>query len=552
MTESLRATAALVKGSREAAMKKTARLSRYADASRRASFIRTNRFAAFLFFTALLATILPARSLAQQKPAEKPTERNDDNIEGSWQGTLGSGAVKLHLIITLQKKPDGSYSGNLNNVDQNAILPIETATAHGDAVHFEVNKVGGVYEGVRIKADTIQGTWKQTGVVPQPLAFTRAGKLSETQPSPNSAAANSTAPAAHTPKPLTAPLDVVVPIAPTAFQADGKWHLAYELHVANLARWECAITRVEVVAAGAAHKSLASFSGADLAAIIIHPGQTASDASRIAPGSFAVLFLWVNVDKREEIPEAIRHRISSRIGDYPEALMFETPATAVDRRPVAAIAAPLRGDGWVAANGPSNTSIHRRALIPVDGHAYISQRFAIDWVELAANGTTHTGDAADNKNYRAYGAEILSVADGVVTEIKEGIPQNAPGANSRAVPITLETIGGNHVIVDIGEGRFALYAHMQPGSLRVKAGDKVKRGDVLGLIGNSGNSTEPHLHFHICNANSLLGCEGLPYAFTAFEAEPWEDKPTPHRTGAAPVRHEMEIPLEGDVVTFSP
>ena len=203
---------------------------------------------------------------------------------------------------------------------------------------------------------------------------------------------------------------------------------------------------------------------------------------------------------------------------------------------------------------------HRRALLPVNGRAYISQRFAIDWVELAANGTTHSGDAADNKNYRAYGAEILSVADGIVTETKDGIPQNSPGANSRAVPITMETIGGNHVIVDIGENRFALYGHLQPGSLRVKVGDKVKRGDVLGLVGNSGNSTEPHLHFHICNANSPLGCEGLPYAFASFASEEWEDKsetspssggPTPHRTGVAPTRHDLEIPLEGAVVKFS-
>ena len=75
------------------------------------------------------------------------------------------------------------------------------------------------------------------------------------------------------------------------------------------------------------------------------------------------------------------------------------------------------------------------------------------------------------------------MADGVVTETKDGIPQNVPGANSRAVPITLETVGGNHVIVDIGGGKFAFYAHMQPGSLRVKVGEHVKTGEVLGLWG---------------------------------------------------------------------
>ena len=527
----------------------------------RASFASTNRFPAFLFFVAVLAAIFPARALAQEKSAEKS---DDVDIAGKWEGALGAGAVKLHLVVTLEKKPDGNYSGNLNSVDQNAILPIESATIHGDAVHFEVKKVGGVYEGVRTTKNSIQGTWTQTGVVPQPLAFTRAAKSGETQTSSKSPASS----VAHTPKPLTAPLDVVVPIAPTAFQADGKWILAYELHVTNFARWECELTRVEVVAANAAHKSLANFSGADLGAMIVHPGQTSADPAKIGPGSFAVIFLWVAVDKREEVPESISHRISTKIGDYPEAMMVETPATAVDRRPVAVIGPPLRGEDWVAVNGPSNTSIHRRALIPVNGHGYISQRFAIDWVELAANGTTYTGDPADNKNYSAYGAEILSVADGVVTEIKDAIPQNSPGINSRAVPITMETIGGNHVIVDIGENRFAFYAHMQPGSLRVKVGDKVKRGDVLGLVGNSGNSTEPHLHFQICNASSPLGSEGLPYAFTSFESEEWDDKPetapqsgasqtapssgarAPHRTSAAPVRHELELPLEGAVVKF--
>ena len=68
------------------------------------------------------------------------------------------------------------------------------------------------------------------------------------------------------------------------------------------------------------------------------------------------------------------------------------------------------------------------------------------------------------------------------------------------VPITLETVGGNNVIMEIGDGLYAFYAHLQPGSLRVKVGDKVRRGQVLGLLGNSGNSSEPHLHFHICNA----------------------------------------------------
>jgi hypothetical protein len=143
------------------------------------------------------------------------------------------------------------------------------------------------------------------------------------------------------------------------------------------------------------------------------------------------------------------------------------------------------------------------------------------------------------------------VADGVVTEIKDGIPQNVPNAEKYAVPITLETIGGNHVIVDIGGGRFAFYAHMQPGSLRVKVGDHVKTGDVLGLVGNTGNSSEPHLHFDICDASSMLACEGLPYAFASFEVTgDASGEGAGMKTLSPPVTRTMEIPAEDEVVTL--
>jgi len=138
-----------------------------------------------------------------------------------------------------------------------------------------------------------------------------------------------------------------------------------------------------------------------------------------------------------------------------------------------------------------------------------------------------------------------------VTETKDGIPENVPGIDSRAVPITLETVGGNHVILDIGGGHFAFYAHLQPGSLRVKLGEKVRRGQVVGLVGNSGNSTEPHLHFHIENGSSPLGAEGLPYSLASFEVvgrgEGW--KPADAK-GPAEV-HKNEIPMENEVVNFS-
>ena len=256
----------------------------------------------------------------------------------------------------------------------------------------------------------------------------------------------------------------------------------------------------------------------------------------------AIVYMWVTLDGPARVPAGIEHKITVKAGRSQAEITAQCSRIAVGRE-IATIAAPLRGDNWQAGNGPSNSSGHRRTLIPIDGRARIAQRFAIDWVRQNADGKTFTGDPLDNKNYRAYGSEALAVADGTVTEIKDGIPENVPGENSRAVPITLETVGGNHVVLDIGHSRYAFYAHLQPGSLKVKLGDHVKRGQVLGLVGNSGNSTEPHLHFHLGDANSPLGSEGIPYALESFDAKP--------KAGAPLTKHKMEIPTEDEIVTFA-
>jgi murein DD-endopeptidase MepM/ murein hydrolase activator NlpD len=227
----------------------------------------------------------------------------------------------------------------------------------------------------------------------------------------------------------------------------------------------------------------------------------------------AIAFMWVTVDAGSAVPNTLRHRVTGRTQPVEGGVVRVSAA-----RPIV-LGPPLRGADWLAANGPANGSGHRRAIIPIEGRTPIAQRFAIDWVRFGPDRATFTGDRLDNKNYRAYGAEILAVADGVVTSIKDGIPENVPGPASRAVPITLETIGGNYVVLDLGGGRFAFYAHMQPGSVRVKAGDRVRRGRVLGLVGNSGNSTEPHLHFHLGASASPLGAEGIPYVIESFETQ---------------------------------
>jgi murein DD-endopeptidase MepM/ murein hydrolase activator NlpD len=344
--------------------------------------------------------------------------------------------------------------------------------------------------------------------VPQPLVFTRDAKPVTTPTATPTTTAD--APVTAAAFPLGLPLDLHVPMPPTPFLgSDGKTYLVHELHVTNMGARDFRLARVDVLAG---ETTIAGYEGGDLnSALSSRPG---SEDRRVLPaGRRSVVFFFIEVNPAS-VPASLRHRVT--IG---ELTVTGSPVTISTAKPIA-IAPPLKGEGWRAINGPGRDSGHRRALVPVEGGARIAQRFGIDFVKAGADGRTFIGDVKDNKGYHAYGVDALAVAEATVVAIKDGIPENVPGPASRAVPITLETVGGNYVVLDLGGGRFAFYAHLQPGSLRVKLGERVKTGQVLGLVGNSGNSTEPHLHFHISNGMSPLGSEGLPYAIVGRTGMP--------------------------------
>jgi hypothetical protein len=277
--------------------------------------------------------------------------------------------------------------------------------------------------------------------------------------------------------------------------------------------------------------------------------------TQIAGGARAYVYLWIPVDA-SRAPSSLRHRLTLQgVGRDTGVHVLEGTTIPVTRSAVA-ISPPVRGE-WAAFNGPSNQSAHRRLVLALDGHVASGQRFAIDFLQVDSSGSSRRpgSDPLDNKSYYAYGTELLAVADGIVVATKDSIPQNVPGATSRAVPITLETVGGNFVGIDIGGGRYALYAHVQPGSLRVKVGDRVRRGQVIALLGNSGNSTEPHVHFQIADAPNFLASEGMPYVmdFTVVGSCGVVRNPNPaiacSHTPAAGATH--GIPLENELVRFS-
>ena len=142
----------------------------------------------------------------------------------------------------------------------------------------------------------------------------------------------------------------------------------------------------------------------------------------------------------------------------------------------------------------------------------------------------------------------------------DGLPEQTPG--QYPANISLDQADGNSVILDLGEGRYAVYAHMQPGSIRVHRGDKVKRGQVLGLVGNTGNSLAPHLHFHVMDGPLPLASNGLPYEIGSFEVtgstggteafDEAEEKGTPVAIDAnrsARTVHDA-LPLDQKIISF--
>jgi hypothetical protein len=177
---------------------------------------------------------------------------------------------------------------------------------------------------------------------------------------------------------------------------------------------------------------------------------------------------------------------------------------------------PPVGSGiWVAAEGCcDDPTHHRRGLLAVDGNWVVPQRFAIDWIKLDESHRAWVGDPAQLSSYFSYGEPLIAAADGIVVVARDGAADAPPPDDPPAPP--LAGLPGNHVILRIGPGIHLLYAHMKPGSVRVHVGERVRRGEVLGELGNSGASATPHLHMQVQIGSSFVS-DGLPFVFDRFQ-----------------------------------
>jgi peptidase M23-like protein len=344
----------------------------------------------------------------------------------------------------------------------------------------------------------------------------------------NQLTGNSQAHSAAKRAPWPLQLEMRVPFEPTAFPSGPHFYVMYELHLTNFGRTPLSLIRIEVLDADAgAAQPIATFE-ADQLETTLQPlgGKTLSDFKErlvIADGQSAIVFMSVAFDRSSHIPDRLLHRVSA-VDSAAEGAAIATHHTELH-----VLAPPVEGANWLAADGPSNDqdNHHRRGVVIFDGRAVDSRRYAIDWKQIR-DGASFSGDVRDVRSYYSYGKAVLAVADDRVVTARDGLPDNIPGhgeAFHPAVPITFDTVAGNSITLDIGGGQFAHYMHLQPGSVLVKAGDRARRGQVLGRIGASGDAREPHLHFEVTTSSKLLAGEGVPYLIDRYRCKSTSDGP---------------------------
>ncbi len=347
---------------------------------------------------------------------------------------------------------------------------------------------------------------------------------------------------------------------PQVFQgSDHKYHLAYELVLTNYDKRGVSIE--EVAFLGDDGKVLKSLKGKDLSAVFT--AGTGTAGTRLPPGTTGIVWANLTFDQVLDAPARLTHKLTSSGFDFTgkaKSWTYDGATIEVNKSPVIAISPPLRGGKWVAFGGYEGTVGHRRALFPIDNNLHSAQRYAIDWLRLDdANQSTHT-DPLKNENSAAYGQTVYAVADGtiigVVDRFGEQTPYDVKGDDRFHFP------AGNSITLGLSGGLYGMYAHLKPGSIKVKPGQQVKRGDVLAQVGNSGNSTAPHLHFHVTDDPHILGNNGVPYAFSSFVVlgeitdipkffdNDRKAKPHTFRPSESHERQRNELPKEGHILEF--
>ncbi len=339
-------------------------------------------------------------------------------------------------------------------------------------------------------------------------------------------------------------MEMRVPFEPTVFPSGPHSYAIYELHLTNFGAAPVTLSSIEVLDPDAQNtRPVATFDSEQLEAMV-QPlgGRTLSDRKErlvMTGGQSAIVFMSIEFDRDSRVPKRLSHRVSMA-DSYVEGVVITT-----DHTRLRVLGPPVEGADWLAADGPGNDedNHHRRGVLVFDGEPVDSRRFAIDWKQVK-NNASFSGDTKDVHSYYAYGKTVVAVADARVITARDGLPDNIPGhfeAFHPAVAITYNTVAGNTITLDLGGGQFAYYDHLQPGSLRVRSGDHVRRGQPLARVGCSGDAREPHLHFEVTTSPKLLAGEGLPYVIDRYRSQSADGHIELHL---------RELPLNKSIIIF--
>jgi hypothetical protein len=359
------------------------------------------------------------------------------------------------------------------------------------------------------------------------------------RPSPASENRSGVAPGYRTDVDVLSPL-LITAVAPDPIPVtgtDGKVHVAYELEVLNFSPRVATLSRLETVDGGPDGAVVATVESEALAARTTVVMDAARGPNPTIPAGRTGLILVDDVyDRLADMPSSFTHRLNADFApltpdyEWAAALWPDDSVSALGgfmttstESPVI-IGPPLAGADWFAGNACCDYNNHRNVMLPVGGRVNGAERFAVDWFKWDRNGDrerlaqgelpTFHGDPAKNDDYLAYDEPLLAVADGTIVTVVSDTPDSPPSA--LPVGIGLADLGGNSVIIDIGNGVFASYLHLAPGSPTVKVGDKVTRGQVIGRLGNSGNSSEAHLHFQLQRTPALFPGDNVPFEIDAL------------------------------------
>jgi hypothetical protein len=313
---------------------------------------------------------------------------------------------------------------------------------------------------------------------------------------------------------LPTPLLLSVPDPPAPFTgSDQRIHLVYELWITNFSSGDVSLQNIAILGDSTIlHELNAAAIGGRL-----QPGGQREAVGVLPKSTQALLFIHIELSPGPAVPHQISHRITAHFAAAPpghQELTETGGTTSIDPRSIMKIGPPLAGDNYIAADSCCDATRHTRAALPVNGRVWIAQRYAVDWEQLDKDKRIYSGSRERLESYTIFGKPAIAVADATVVSVIDGLPEQTPG--KYPTDISLDAADGNSVILDLGTGHYALYAHMQPGSLKVHQNERVKRGQVLGLVGNTGNSVAPHLHFQLMDSPSSLASNGLPYEIDGF------------------------------------